>query len=274
MDARSIALGASWRPQAGGTCVRLAVWISYLLLTGLVIGALLLAVRRLAGGLESPLSPSGIVSAAALAALLAATVHISAAGNCSLPIAVRWLPAPLLIIFVAALWLPGSSRAAVVAAWCIVAVEEIAVFLQFRAVRRTCSTAQVPPIDSQPPLAVSRVEANQPLIPLLPPQTPAPSAEIMQQSTRSRTAAGIDRLAGWLQMSLTTGERTVMAHVAFCPPFIEMPKISLRQTAGPAGRVRAVQILPHGVRLELKLDHSPRQPQRVSVEFVAESRIG
>jgi len=73
-------------------------------------------------------------------------------------------------------------------------------------------------------------------------------------------------------MSLAVGERNATAHVAFCPPFLESPRISLRQTSGPPGRVRAVQILPHGVRLELKLDHSPRQPQRVAVEFVAESR--
>jgi hypothetical protein len=195
------------------------------------------------------------------------------------------LPALLLAIFVAALSMPGTSTAALAVAWSIVALEELLILLRFRIVARRNIRPPANPREPEPSLAVSRVATLPPIAPpptapfhtappLLAPQSPPLSSEVVQQQTRSRLANGVDRLSGWLQMSLATSERNATAHVAFCPPFIEVPKISLRQTAGPAGRIRAVQILPHGVRLELKLDLSPRQPQRVSVEFVAETRGG
>ena len=296
MDAGSIDLITVWQPAASRIRVRLSVWVSLLLAAALALSALLIAGRRLAGGLEQPLSPLSIGFAAALAALLAAGSRFSApmisVANSRASFAARWLPAVLLVVFVAALSVPGTSRAALAIAWSIVAAEELLVWLRFRTVARRRGVSMAPrglqetieqllsePREPEIPLAISRVAAPAAsALPLMPPPLRAAigalSPEVVQQQTRTHLANGIDRLSGWLQMSLATSERNLTAHIAFCPPFIEAPKISLRQTAGPAGRIRAVQILPHGVRLELKLDFAPRQPQRVSVEFVAETRRG
>jgi hypothetical protein len=192
------------------------------------------------------------------------------------------------VIFVAALCVHGTPMLALATAWTIVAAEEFLIWLRFRVVARAAVVPAAPrplqeafgqliaePREPDLPLAVSRIAAPPLLLPpALAPQSLQNSPEVVQQQTRMYLANGLDRLTGWLQMALATGERNATAHVAFCPPFLETPKISLRQTAGPAGRIRAVQILPHGVRLELKLDLSPRHPQRVSIEFVAESRWG
>jgi len=295
MDAGLINLATVWQP-ASRIRVRLMVWVSLLLAAALALSAILVAGRRLAGGLEQPLSPLSIGFAAALIAILAAGSRFSGTtisfANPWTLFAARWLPAVLLAVFVVALSVPSTSMAAMVTAWSIVAVEELLVWQRFRTIARRGVVSTAPrglqetieqlltePSEPDLPLAVSRVGAPAAsALPLTPPplapQSAALSPEVVQQQTRTHLANGMDRLGGWLQMSLATNERNATTHIAFCPPFIEPPKISLRQTAGPAGRIRAVQILPHGVRLELKLDFAPRQPQRVSVEFVAETRRG
>ncbi len=288
MDAGSIDLVAGWHPAAGRNRVGMAAWFSYALIAALALAAILIAARRLAGGLEQPLPPVSIGLAVALASLFAAGARFALPAhpfsNRGAAFVLRWLPAVLLAIFVASLSVPRTSPAAVAIAWCIVVAEELLAWQRFRvAVPR--NFAPIEPREPELPLAVSRIArppslapqsiVPQPLAsPALAPSLPNVSPEVVQQQTRTYLANGVDRLSGWLQMSLATSERNATAHVAFCPPFLEVPKISLRQTAGPAGRIRAVQILPHGVRLELKLDLSPRQPQRVSVEFVGETRGG
>lgn len=311
MEAGSLGRGAYWPLSAGRLRARLAVWISATLVAGLALCVALLAFRRIAGGLASPISLPAMFCAVALAALLAAAARFIAPrvgfGRTAM-FCVRWLPGILLAAFVAALSLPGTAAPALAIGWAIVASEELLAWRQFRPGRGRRSTSAAPrqppprversaltelersPIVERSPLAepqapleiphgdASLLESDPvavlpPLVLLAPPLS-AISPDVVQQSTRIRTAAGLDRLSGWLQMSLETGERNATAHIAFCPPFVETPRISLRQTAGPAGRVRAVQILPHGVRLELKLDQSPRQPQRVPVEFVVETRNG
>jgi hypothetical protein len=263
---------------------RLAGWISQVVLLSLAASALLIAARRIAGGFGRSPSAAELIGAAAFAAVLAAAARLASSKRNQARVALQpaaWLPTAIVIVFLAAMSLPGAPRAALVAAWCIVAIEEICIWswlcIRGSSRNRIESTAGhsiaesglvESLVASDPPLAVSRVEH---LSPLLPPDNHV-AGEIIQQSTRSRCGDGTDRLAGWLQISLATGERNATAHVGFCPPFSAVPKISLRQMSGPAGRVRAVQILPHGVRLELKLDHSPRHAECVSVEFVAETR--
>ena len=107
--------------------------------------------------------------------------------------------------------------------------------------------------------------------PLALPAAGALSPEVVQQLTRTQTPAGIDRLSGWLQTSLEAAERTSVVHVAFCPPFATAPRIAVRQASGPPARIRSVTILPHGVRLEIKLNFSSREPQRILLEFSAEA---
>jgi hypothetical protein len=291
MDAGVIDLAAAWRPAADRFRVRLSLWISGLLVAAMAVATALILARRLAGGLEQPLSSVAIGSATAIAAILAAAARFTMPTNFSASRAavawLRWSTAVLLVVFVAALWLPGTSWFAIAIAWGIVAVEELLSWRRFHdrtrrstmvVAPRSVSSLIAKPDEVGLQLAITGIVPASAVAtaaaPLLPPASPATSAEVIQQSTRSHTAGGVDRLAGWLQMALAAGERNATAHIAFCPPFLETPKISLRQTAGPAGRIRAMQILPHGVRLELKLDHSPRQPQRVAVEFIAESRSG
>ncbi|NLF08575.1 MAG: hypothetical protein GX594_11425, partial [Pirellulaceae bacterium] len=41
--------------------------------------------------------------------------------------------------------------------------------------------------------------------------------------------------------------------LAFCPPLDSTPKVEIEQIGGPAARIKTAQVLPYGVRLDVKL---------------------
>ena len=78
---------------------------------------------------------------------------------------------------------------------------------------------------------------------------------------------------GWLKTTLAATERNATLHVAFCPPFDETPKFTVLQTSGPASRIKPVQLLPYGVRLELKRLEPGDKTATIVLEFSAESPL-
>ena len=106
----------------------------------------------------------------------------------------------------------------------------------------------------------------------LPPQRSmeeAPPEEVLQQLTRSGAADGSEQLAGWLRVPFAPGQRTGSVHVAFCPPFNRTPELVVEQLAGPEARIKTAQLLPYGVRLDLKLNAAGEQPASVLLQFSA-----
>ncbi len=81
----------------------------------------------------------------------------------------------------------------------------------------------------------------------------AASLDVLQQLIRRRAADGGEILSGWLRVPLAASQRTANVHVAFCPPFPRTPQVAVEQLDGPAARIKKVQVLPYGVRLDLKL---------------------
>ena len=101
-----------------------------------------------------------------------------------------------------------------------------------------------------------------------------PAEDVLQQLTLSQDAAGGQRLCGWLRLRLAAGQRSGVVHVAFCPPFSRTPELSLEQLDGPAARVRTAQLLPHGVRLDLKLAVAASSGGSVLLRFAAWTEEG
>lgn len=132
------------------------------------------------------------------------------------------------------------------------------------------STAASAPLESPP--TVSSVAES-----LLTEDLPAglspawPADDVLQQLVRSRAADGSERLAGWLRIPFAAGQRTGSEHVAFCPPFDRTPHVAVEQLDGPAVRVKTAQLLPHGVRLDLKLAAVTEEPVAVILRFSAQS---
>jgi len=96
-----------------------------------------------------------------------------------------------------------------------------------------------------------------------------PDETVTQQLTRSQAANGTESLSGWLRIPLASGQRTANVHVAFCPPFPHTPRARVKQLDGPEARVKTVQLLPYGVRFDLKLREPSESVAAVLLQFSA-----
>jgi hypothetical protein len=271
MDAPSIHLGSRNPPLVDRISLRLANLFGAILVVALAIAALVLAARRAAGGLSEPLPSISIISTGLIAAIAAAgSRRLAGSPNRAAAALVRWLPGLALVALAIAISLPGSSPAGLAFLWIAIVVEEIWTWRQSRAIRAamlpTARRSSSTPPDAPP---LHDLKPAQPSPPNM--QPPAPTSDVVQQLVRTRSAAGLDRMQGWLKTEFEPTERNATLHVAFCPPFDETPRLTVLQVSGPAARVKPVQLLPYGVRLEVKRLLAGHDPATVVLEFSAES---
>ena len=99
-----------------------------------------------------------------------------------------------------------------------------------------------------------------------------PAEEVTQQLIRSRAADGTEVLSGWLRTFFAAGQRTGSVHVAICPPLDAVPEVAVEQIDGPEARIKTAQVLPYGVRLDLKLAAAAGEPTGVLLQFSATAR--
>jgi hypothetical protein len=93
---------------------------------------------------------------------------------------------------------------------------------------------------------------------------------LLQQLTRSRDADGCESIQGRLVAEFAPGERTISLHVAFCPPFEQVPEVEAEAADGPDASVQVAQVLHNGARLEVRLQRPAAVAVNVSLEFVAQ----
>lgn len=94
---------------------------------------------------------------------------------------------------------------------------------------------------------------------------------ILQQLTRSRTADGVEVIRGNLVAEFAPGDRFAILHVAFCPPFEQLPAVEAERTSGPACEIKIAQILHQGARLEVRLSRASTSARSATIEFTATS---
>ncbi len=95
--------------------------------------------------------------------------------------------------------------------------------------------------------------------------------DVLQEFVRSRQPGGAELLSGWMRVPLAPGQRSAAVHLAFCPPFVRTPTITVAQQEGPAARVKEVQVLPFGARLDLKLAQATETSASVLLEIVVQA---
>jgi hypothetical protein len=93
-------------------------------------------------------------------------------------------------------------------------------------------------------------------------------SNVVQRLVRSRTDEG-ERVDGWLRATLQPQERNITLHVAFCPALDEAPRLTVRQVSGPASRIKAAQVLPYGMRLDVKRISAATEAAEVVIAFSA-----
>jgi hypothetical protein len=78
------------------------------------------------------------------------------------------------------------------------------------------------------------------------------AADVSQQMTRRREASGGETVTGWCRVELAAGQRVANLHVGFCPPLPSVPRVTVQQHDGVPLAVKLAQVMPYGVRVELR----------------------
>jgi hypothetical protein len=218
----------------------------------------------LAGAFDAPLSAGGYATVA---------LGLIAAGQLvrGLPLAKRRtelaIAASVLVIAGAfAVALPQSPAFALLCLWLPIAVVEgwawrgswgTGAESLRPADAVTVQQLETPPeAMEQPATATSPVELSA-----------AMESDVTQSFERRTGRDGSETIAGYARARFEPGERTVYLHVPFCPPLATVPEFAAESVDGPSARVRAVQVLPQGARLEVRLEEVSGERQEVSVEF-------
>jgi hypothetical protein len=241
----------------------------------LVAGAATTWCRRWAKAIEQPLDWPELLLAGAVAACTGIAVRIllrwPAAG---VPrAAVRrfdWVVSGGLVAWGAALSVSGTRPGGLALFWAILLCEEswawgnvVRLNVRFAAFRAFGRSRQASTGAPQP-----REGRWDGLMPGPPPPLPG---DVLQEFVRTRQPDGAEVLTGRIRVSLAPGQRNVPVHLAFCPPFASIPRITVAQRQGPPGRIKEVQVLPFGARLDVKLAQASQTPAAVLLEIAVRS---
>jgi hypothetical protein len=241
--------------------------------------ALMFACRRISGALVSPLSPVLLIISGLLAGVSALGIRTiwqrPSDRNTSLhgKLVLDVLLGASLLIFAAAISLPGTNAWGLGFFWLFIAAEEIWAWRpratawlrrswkKNGAIRQDSAKSAVPRVESAEtsPAAVAAL--------LTSPDRHA--KDVTQQLIRSMSADGSEVLSGWLRLDFAPHQRIGNLHVAFCPPFAGMPELTVSQIDGPGARIKIAQLLPYGARLDLKLVAFSEESASVLVQFSA-----
>ncbi len=244
--------------------------------------ALIFAWRRLSGALVNPLSAVLLIPSGLLAGMWVWGIRTlwrgsfarqgSSQGEMLLDI---FLGASLLI-FAAALTLPGANAWATAFFWLFLGAEEIWAW-RARAARLITRLR-----GKKGSFRSHRIDPAQPILPHVgPAKTESaavadfltsphqPAKEVTQQLVRSMAVDGSEVVSGWLRLDFAPGQRMGNIHVAFCPPFAQTPELTVSQLDGPQSRIKIAQLLPYGIRLDLKLITFIDEPASVLLQFTA-----
>jgi hypothetical protein len=266
----------------------------------LALAALLLCLRRANGALIQPLPAPILAACGALLALAALTFRgivassiVKGERRAAYPL---WaIPSGVLLMWGGSLSLDGSAASGLAALWGLLLAEEgwswgrlwratsAATLLAPEPTAVACWEAVVADALAIGGLSkhsvagvfdpgfVERVPASQ--RPATESHQPVSEvgaeldATVTQQMVRRRESDQSESLEGWLRADLATGQRHATAHIAICPPLVRSPECFAEQMDGPPATIKVGQVLPFGVRFEIKLDQPAREAASVLVEF-------
>ncbi len=225
---------------------------------------LLLALRRLSGALEEPLSAT-LLLLSMLVALLAvwATVH---AAEVSRPMSwgLTSVAGASIVILGAVLTLPGTSTLALAVLWVSVAAGFSVLVIELRTRHRAVPASEIPSV-----VGARALPSANALVAPLPESHETNFPGEWQRLSRLRTEDAADRMEGWVRVSCAIGQRSEVVHLSFCPPFEKTPELEVECHEGPDTRIKITQLLPYAARIELKLVQTPQEPVELLIGLSA-----
>jgi hypothetical protein len=200
-------------------------------LASLILFALLLVVRRVAGGITEDL-PLATLATTALAALAIVTGTRMAwrrtfLEGTEVDATIGWAGSAAMVLLAIGVSFP-AQRAEDWIVWLPVLVVDQLVRRRVFEVRDEIEEETV----AAKPQA--RLQAGQ-----------------VQQIVRSRDASGVETVHATLRADFVSGQRTATVYVGFCPPLAGRPEITIESESGAEFKV--VQAFSHGARIDVRL---------------------
>ncbi len=262
---------------AAGECLvwpRLVRTITGSLLALLALAGLLICIRRAGGALVEPLSGPALVGLGGLLTL--AVLAFRAAlpmANLSVSRATLYLtwaaPSVVLLLWAAGLSLHEASNGGLVGLCGLLLAEESWSWGRLR--QNAAAPRESHGMTVRPRVAVAQSERS-PVGAAVLGESDKELEGISQQIVRRRQEDGGEAIEGWVRAEFLPGQRHAAAHVAICPPLDRVPECFAEQMDGPAAQIKIAQVLPYGVRFEIKLDKPADESQSVIVEFSIRER--
>ena len=272
MEASTATRRASWSDDALDPLPALARVLSATVLALVAVSAAVIWLRRSEGVLTAPLPALALFAAGAVVGLAAfafrrgcVTTFGVDRGQLS-SLASFAVPTVVSLLAAGALSLGGSSPAGLLALWLVVGAAEASSWGIALRRPRAARTGEVREL-LEPPARRPLVTAEE-LTQLGELQeNPIEDLSNLQHFVRRRDENGAEVIEGWIRAEFAASQRHATAHLAICPPFDRTPECYAELGEGPSGEVKVAQVLPWGVRLEIKLDEPTAEPTTAPVEI-------
>ena len=129
-----------------------------------------------------------------------------------------------------------------------------------------------PEITTDRPRSAIETKIDTPEQPTLLPTENDPG--LTHQSIRRQDSSGRDIITGSLRTEIGPNGRLAHIHLAFCPAFPHHPTLEVRQSFGPPIRIKTVQVLAYGARIDVRLSQTATKTTPIGLEYTATVAIG
>jgi len=92
---------------------------------------------------------------------------------------------------------------------------------------------------------------------------------MVQQLYRLQDEPGSEVIYGTLRADFVTGQRTAVVYVGFCPPLAHLPEIEAEALPGSLAKIKVVQALAHGTRLDVRLPAPAQTDTQIWIDIAA-----
>jgi hypothetical protein len=93
--------------------------------------------------------------------------------------------------------------------------------------------------------------------------------QIVQQLYRMQDDSGQEVIYGTLRVDFVAGQRTAAVYAGFCPPLQYRPRIEAEALPGTEAKIKIVQELSHGTRLDVRLPAAASADSQIWIDMAA-----
>jgi hypothetical protein len=221
---------------------------------------IVLVTRRMAVGFDAAIGPGVVLPVTAAGAALVALAD--AAARAGGPRLASHAARAGLVLALGAVALPPRA-----ATWLEGMATALAIAIAVAAVTLAPRPGPATPAADRPPARRPATARRRPR-----PAADRVPGRLRQRFTRYDGREGGDRLRGRINIEVGAGTRLAQGHVGFCPAFATTPAVEVSTDYdGVEATVTAAEVLPWGVRVEVRLAEPAEEPLEIPVDLLVRS---